>query len=257
MTLNITQLTSQLNKSGVAKASHFEVQVMLPPIGGNSFVGPSRAFDDSVMRGLTFRVESCEIPGRTMATTEHRFRNYGPVNKIPYSQIYGDVTMTILMSEDLREKEAMEIWQDTIQNTGTFIEEYDRTAGVVPYNTRYFDDYTGTVIIRQYGEAGQLRSIHTLLEAYPIIVTPMTLTWSSDETLKLPVTFAYRHYKAVYNKQDQPGLGFGFSFRIGPGGDFGGSIRLPSIGNIVAGSLGLNQGILGQVTNKIFNIRNF
>jgi len=241
----------------MAKASHFEIQLLGPPLGGNSFVGPSRLYDSSIEREIVYRAESAELPGRTMATTEHRFRNYGPANKIPYSQIYGDVTITFLMSEDLREKEYFEIWQDTIQNTGTFIEQYDRTAGVVPYNTRYFDDYTGTVIIRQYGEAGQLRSIHTLIEAYPIIVTPMPLSWQSDDTLKLPVTFAYRHYKAVYNKQDQPGLGFGFSIRVGPDGDFGASIRLPSVGNIIAGSLGLNQGILGQITNRIFNIRNF
>lgn len=257
MTLNVNRMVASMNKSGVAKSSHFEVQVMGPPLGGNSQVRPSRLYDSSIERDIVYRAEAAEIPGRTMMTVDHRFKNYGPSNKIPYGTIYGDVTITFLMSEDLREKEYFEIWQDNIMNTGTFIEEFDRHSGGVPYNNRYFDDYTGTVVIRQYGEAGQLRSIHTLLEAYPIIVTPMNVSWQGDEILKLPVTFAYKHYKAVYNKQDQPGLGFGFSLALGRDG-ISGSVRLPGIGNIIAGTLGgLNQSVIGQITSKIFQIRNF
>ena len=68
--------------------------------------------DVGTERELTYRAESADIPGRSVASVEHKFQNYGPVNKVAYGQIYGDVTVQFIMSQDMREKEYFEIWQD-------------------------------------------------------------------------------------------------------------------------------------------------
>jgi len=144
-------------------------------------------------------------------------------------------------------------------NTGAF------DLGTVPqnalskFNTKYFDDYLGTVTIRQYGSAGELRSIYTLNETYPIIINPISMSWAEDAVARLSVTMAYRNYQCVFQKQDQPGLGRGFSFSIGPNG-VSGSARLPGIGDIsgaITGGLKTVNARIGDINNRVASIRKF
>lgn len=252
MPFNVNNLISSINKSGIAKTSHFEVQI-------------TGAGDAGLEEAMMARVDSCELPGRSLMTAEHKFSNYGPINKVPYGgQTYTDATMSIIMSEDMREKEYFEIWQNSIVNTGAFEVGSTQSAfsnGYVqsPFNTKYFDEYLGTITIRQYGSAGELRSIYTLNEAYPIILNPVAMSWGQDEIAKMNVTFAYRNYRCVFQKQDQPGLGFGFSIGIGAGG-ISGSARLPGIGDIsgaVLGGLKTVNANIGNVNNRVAQIRKF
>lgn len=231
MGFNVNTMVSSLNKSGVAKTSHFEVFIQ----GGG---------DISTERELSYRAETVDIPGRSISSVEHKFQNYGPINKVAYGSIYGDVTVQFIMSQDMREKEYFEIWQDKMVGTGAFAD------GQPQFNTKYFDNYAGTVEIRQYGSHGNLHSIHTLNEAYPLIINPITMSWAEDGAARLGVTFAYRNYKCLYTKQDQPEKGFGFSVRLGTGG-ISGSVNIPSIGSIVGSS-----GIGGQINAAVGNINN-
>ena len=251
MTFNVNNLLSSINKSGVAKSSHFEVQI----------TGVGNTGDEEQ---LMSRADTAELPGRSLMTAEHKFTNYGPMNKVPYGgQIYTDSTISFLLSEDMREKEYFEYWQNRIVNTGAFevgSSQKDFYGYVQSnFNTKYFDEYLGTIVIRQYGSSGELRSIHTLNEAYPLIINPIAMSWGSDELAKLNVTFTYRNYKVVYAKQDQPGLGLGFSLSIGPNG-ISGSARIPGIGNIAGstgGGLNTVNANLDGITNRVAQIRNF
>jgi hypothetical protein len=231
MGFNVNTMVSSLNKSGVAKTSHFEVFIQ----GGG---------DMSTERELSYRAETVDIPGRSISSLEHKFQNYGPINKVAYGSIYGDVTVQFIMSQDMREKEYFEIWQDKMVGTGAFAD------GQPQFNTKYFDNYAGTVEIRQYGSHGNLHSIHTLNEAYPLIINPITMSWGEDNAARLGVTFAYRNYKCLYTKQDQPEKGFGFSVRLGTGG-ISGSVNIPSLGSIVGAS-----GVGGQINAAVGNINN-
>lgn len=239
MTFNVQNLVSSLNRSGLAKSSHFEVEI----------TGPG---DVGVEREILYRADTAELPGRTITTADYKFGNYGPLNKVPYNALYGDVTIGILVSEDLREKEYFEIWQDKMINTGAF----EKSGGIVgransPFNVKYFDDYIGVVTVRQYGSGGELRSIHTFNECYPIILQPVVLTWGDDTPIKINVTFAYKNYKVAFRKSDQSRFGKGFSISIGPGG-IAGSVRIPGIGTIAGNS---NAGGLKAVTANLAGIK--
>jgi len=249
MPFNVNNLVSSINKTGVAKTSHFEVQI-------------TGAGDTYLEEAMMSRIDTVDLPGRSLMTAEHKFSNYGPLNKVPYGgQTYGDATISIILSEDMREKEYFEVWQNKIVNTGAF--EVGSTqrdffnASQSKFNTQYFEDYIGTITIRQFGSAGELRSIHTLDEAYPIIINAMSMNWGQDEVAKLSVTFAYRNYRCLFQKQDQPGLGRGFSISIGPGG-ISGSVRLPGIGDIagaVTGGLKTVNVNVGDINNRVAQIR--
>lgn len=249
MAFNINTLISSINKTGIAKTSHFEVQI-------------TGAGDAGLEEEMMTRVDTVDIPGRSLLTAEHKFVNYGPINKVPYGgQVYGDITISVLLSEDMREKEYFEVWQNKIVNTGAFETGSGQSDfyGYIQssFNTKYFDDYLGTMTIRQFGSSGELRSIYTINEAYPIIINPISMNWATDEPTKLNVTFAYRNYRCVFAKQDQPGLGRGFSFSIGSNG-ISASARLPGIGDFSAalgGGLKTVNARVGDINNRVAQIR--
>lgn len=238
MTFNVQNIVSSLNKQGVAKTSHFEVQLTSP-------------FGSSDERDMMYRADAAELPGRTMTTVDgYKPSNYGPMTKIAYGQLYADITVTFLLSEDLREKEYFEIWQNSMVNTGAF-EESGGRAGYAnsKFNPNYYDNYVGSMVIRQYGSGGELRTIHTFNEVMPTIMQPIQMNWNDDGMAKLTVTFAYRNYKVAFNKSQQPRFGSKFGFSIGPNGiAISGSI--PGIGNVSANQ----NGITGNVGG--FNLTN-
>jgi hypothetical protein len=230
MTFSVQNIVASLNKTGVAKSSHFEVQI-------------TGLGDSDLERDMMFRCDTAELPGRTVTSAEYKI--YGHVRKIPYGSLVGDINLEFLLSEDMREKEYFEKWINTISGTNSF----GSSNGT--YNIEYYDTITGVVNIRQYGEAGQLSSVHTLLEAYPVAINPVTMNWQSEDVAKLSVTMAYRDYKVVFNRSDQPGLGSSFGFSFGPGG-FAAAANVPGLGNISAQS---GLGAVGTVTTPFGAIR--
>ncbi len=211
MPFNVNSFSAELSKSGVAQTSHFEVQV----------TGPGAS---AIERNIMLRCDTVDIPGRTIASTEYRI--YGPLRKVGYGATYTDVSMSMLMSEDFRERSYFEQWHDKIINTGAF-----GSGAGGKHNPSYYDEYVGTVTIRQFGSAGDLMSVHTLQEAYPLAIGPVQMSWSNADLVKQQINFGYRDYKVVYNKVDQPGLGAAFGFSFGKDG-LGLSASLPGIGNV-------------------------
>ena len=200
---------------------------------------------------MMYRAESAEIPGRSLATLDHRFDNYSPISRVVTGQTYVDVTVTFLLSEDLREKEYFERWQAAAVGTGAFS---SGRANDARNNPAYYDQYVGTVIIRQYGADGSLRSIHSLENAFPIVMGGVQMNWSDEAHAKLQVTFSYNRYTAVFNRQDQAKQGVGFGFSIGPGG-LKANLNIPGIGSFNAGGgrFGANiQPLVNGVSKKIF-----
>jgi hypothetical protein len=238
MTFNVQNIVSSLNKQGVAKTSHFEVQLTSP-------------FDTGAERDMMYRADAAELPGRTITTVDgYKPGNIGPITKIAYGQMYGDTTVTFLLSEDMREKEYFELWQNLMVTTGAFEEQGGRSGYANSnFKPNYYDNYVGSMVIRQYGSGGELRTIHTFNEVMPTIIQPIQMNWNEDSLARLTVTFAYRNYKVAFNKSQQPRFGSKFGFSIGPNGvAISGSI--PGIGNVSANKNGVTGNIGG------FNLTN-
>ena len=213
MPFNVNNLVTSLNKTGVAHASHYEVQVN----------GPGEL---GVEESMMFRCDSVDLPGRTLQFAEQRI--YGPMRKIPYAGVYADAAATFILSEDMREREYFELWHDKMIGTGVF-----KSGGTGKYNPAYYDMIVGTVTIRQYGNAGDIMSIHTLQECYPLAIGPIQMSWGQSEIVKQTVAFAYRDYKSVFNRSDQSRAGSTFGLSIGRGG-ISGSLNIPGFGNVSA-----------------------
>ena len=217
MSFKPSELLATLNKNGVAKSSHFEVQI----------TGPGTTGEEN---DLMFRADACELPGRTISTSEYRI--YGPIRKIAYASTYTDTSIGFLCSADLREKRYFEEWQDIIMHhRATSGMSAKHTRG--RYETGYYEDYIRTIEIRQYDETGTKKSTHYLDEAYPIGIAPIALSWGNEELIRLQVTFAYHDYRADFtpgppNPDAKPaGPSISGSIKIG-NATIGRNIPLPS-----------------------------
>ena len=214
------EFASNLNKRGVAKASHFEVKI----IGG---------IDVATERDMTFRAETAELPGRTLSTNEYRI--HGPIRKIAYASTYTDTTVTILCSRALAEKVYFEEWQNLIHN-----HKADANGG--QYNLGYYNDYIKPVIITTFDDMGGQTSEHTFNEAYPIGIAPISLSWGSNELIKLQITFAYRDYSfnndPIPAPKPKPNIGISGSINIG-GINVGGNFNVNGSSNVSVGGFNI------------------
>jgi hypothetical protein len=129
---SLTGFTSELHKSGVAKPAYFAVMITPPT---KLFL--KKKFDP---RPLMLRIEAAELPFRGMMTHDQMY--YGPARMIPYAmQRAQPITLTVILSEDYREREFFMQWQDL------FLGNWRRDDnGHVPYprmfDTGYYDDGT-------------------------------------------------------------------------------------------------------------------
>lgn len=186
MAFNVNDFKGSLS-TGVAKTSHFEVS-FTPPVG----IG----IDFDISRQLTYRADSIEIPGRTALTIEHRFAENGPLNKIPYTQVFGDVTITFILSDNLGEKLFFESWMASMMDT--------TPQGLgQSFNVKYFDNYKSNLDIRQFDSNGRLRNTIKLIDSYPIIMNGIQMGWGDDSIAKLSLQFALRYYEIIPDSNEE------------------------------------------------------
>ena len=193
---------------------------------------------------LRFRTESAEIPGRSIITSDYKSTGYGLTSKVGYGVVYPDVTITMLCGADLGEKRLFNAWQSLVVGNHT------RNKNIRNHQSiGYYSNYVSTLGIVQYDQEGNASYATSLMEAYPIIVNSMPLSWASEEMHRLTVQFTYKYFE----ESDEPEQGLGAQ---GGGARSGVEITgLPSIDNILAGA-GLPP--VGEVLGiPIFNSNSF
>lgn len=180
MPFNIEEFKANINAGGLARSSNYEIQITRPRFEGDT--------STDISRDIVFRCEQVDIPGRRVATADIRYA--GTLRRFGYDVLPTPVAMQFILSEDMREKVYFEEWQDAM--IGKHRTGY---TGDDMFDLGYYDDYVGTVIIRQYNEIGSVVYETKLLEAYPMEVNGVTASWlSGEQILRQNVLISYRHY---------------------------------------------------------------
>ena len=136
MPFGVNQFSAEIAKTGVARTSNFLVEIGAP---GNLL--------NEVSRSMPLRIEQVSIPSRTLTTFAQNY--YGPPREIPYRYTSAPVSLTILLSEDMREREFFMQWQDLF--VGKRRNQESLPTGI--YDCGYFKESVGSVTIKQYGES--------------------------------------------------------------------------------------------------------
>lgn len=206
MPFNIAEFNANISKTGVGRTNFFEGFIVGGPgqnLGRNSLI----RYGSNETR---FRIESLNLPGRNLVTIDQNY--HGPVRQMPYRSTYQPCTMTIILSQDYREREMFMRWQDYM--IGHYRTAYNRSDYVAQFDSKYYDDSVGTVVIECYSNpmpkpiTGERQSPVTnsnstqskyelqytviLEEAYPISVNDMALSWGDEGYARLQVEMRYR-----------------------------------------------------------------
>ena len=197
MPFNVADFNSEISKSSVAYPSQFEGWI----IGGPGSYSQSSAIAGNTLarsglsEGMRFRIESLNMPGRTLTTLDQNY--HGPTRSIPYRYSQQPVTLTVILSRDMREREVFMRWQDFF--VGNARNNINFQAVLSPFDTRYYDDGIGTVRINQYSyspfnnQEYILQNEITLIESYPISVHDIGMSWGDDGYARLQVDIRYRY----------------------------------------------------------------
>lgn len=194
---NITNFTANMfGSQSFSRTNRFRVEIMI----GNLFqnldqtVGPPGYNQDwaqwfggkdasETARRLMFYCFSAEIPGVSYQTDENRY--YGSQFKIPYMPQYNDVDLEFYVGDDMFERWFFEGWMHSVMDPQTqdfnYISEYSTNIDILQMDINSNDTYWCT-----------------LLEAYPIAVNQMKLSWDSDNEIhRITVTFTYKRVLTV------------------------------------------------------------
>jgi hypothetical protein len=213
-------LSNVRGKDGLARPSRFEVILPIPTYI-NSFVGnsviekilnfPNSVFNDvsdaigsafgrsgnddaqsrsansSMSRYLALQCENAELPGKTLQTADVKI--YGPTFKVPYQTQYGDTNLTFLCTNQFYERKLFDRWMEAIMPSDTNNLRFPKGQ-----TTRYM---TNIKIIQYDDFIKQIYAVE-LIDAFPIAVSPQTLSWADDNFHRLQITFAYQKYRTIY-----------------------------------------------------------
>jgi hypothetical protein len=170
---SLENFVAEINKSGVAKPSKFEIEITPPP---------SLANYAEISKLASVYCEVANFPSLTINTKQHQI--YGPAYQRPVGSDYGGdgISVSFLVDKDMNIKKFFESWMFSIVDTNS-------------YNLNYQSSYTTQIKISQLDEADNIKYSIKLIDAFPRNISDMGLNSSAvNAAHKLSVVFAYRKW---------------------------------------------------------------
>lgn len=192
MTFSIREISSELQARGYRKASTFQVIVNPPPAlvgktiktpAGAEFVASSVDF----VRSLSFRVEAVTLPGVVLQTSEVQRYGIGPVQRQPFSGVFRDTNLRILVDSGGAVEAFFYTWLNRIFNFGDSQGLIDSTPKAASYEMGYREDYQTDLVLDEYDPLGNLAVTRILHRAYPTLVMDAPVDWGAADTLQKSV----------------------------------------------------------------------
>ena len=189
-----------------ALTSHFEVKIPKPS-GFDTFLGQNRYPVDSVSRDqLNLLCSETVLPGSNLATLELNNDHTGVTERHAYRRIYDDrIDFTFYVDADnYLPIKYFELWMKFIVNES--IEGKDGVPGNKNSNYFYRINYPKTyrcqsgLEVTKFERTGKGNSytgstlIYNFVDAFPISVSSMPVSYESSSLLKCSVSFSYIRY---------------------------------------------------------------
>lgn len=187
-------LASFRSDHGYARPGRFEVAINPPSalkIGSSSSGSTSieGAFSkllssNTENKDVMLRCHSITMPGRNL-DTDPDTSLHGPTKQVVNGWSFAEITASFNMSNDLRERQFFERWQQTAFNEGT-------------WSINYYNDYVGSLEIYQLDLQNRRRSGVKLFEAFPKTISGQQYDNAAfNQIQRLDVTFAYRYWESL------------------------------------------------------------
>ena len=186
--LPIPKYINEFIESGVLERLYNLPNTLFTSIAASKAGDRTIDANPSMSRYLGLQCESAELPGKTLQTADVKI--YGPSFKVPYLAAYEPITMTFICTNEFYERKLFDRWLEAIIPNDT-----NNLRFAKGNNTRYM---TNIKIIQYDDFIKQIYAVE-LIDAFPIGVSPQSLSWSEDGFHRLGVQFAYQKFKTIYN----------------------------------------------------------
>lgn len=200
--MELNNLISRLNKEGgPARTNRYKVQIIPPLIMGtvksitNIITnGLGGAFDAAwaaryyamflvnpvtIMENLEIMCDTCSLPGASFDATTRK--TYGPHSMIPFDQNFDSMNFTFLCGAHMKERYFFDIWQYAIKDPLT-------------NNFNYPIEYMTQVIIRQFDTSDNFQYGVRLVDAWPISVNAIDMSYGDQGTCRVNVTLSFKRW---------------------------------------------------------------
>ena len=195
---NIGDYVKNLGQTGVLQTNKFVVQMNAPGLAlSTSSTTPSLlstilqatplSGSSGIGRLIAMRAESVHIPGATL-TAEQNFRyGVGPRQSFPTNINFTESTITFLDDGNNNIWKFIYAWMNLI----IAYSNKDQPT----YTLNYKDEYAQTITIYVLDNAGQNITTIDLLEAFPVSLNDINLSWADNNNLlRVTATFSFTRW---------------------------------------------------------------
>jgi len=173
-TSSFNQFVSHIKNSGLAKQSHYVVEMIPPPFMATS--------DLSLVAKIPFYCEQTSFPEFALLT--QTVKDAGLNREVVYDKAYGNVNMTFICDQEMLIKKFFDTWMEKIVVS---------KGGVFAYP----DDYTvPSLTIGQLSQADNTVYIVELQNVYPKLVNDIQLSAQSRSYSNFIVSFTYSSWSS-------------------------------------------------------------
>jgi len=183
---SLNQVLSTINgMNGPARSSHFYVDIPAP----RAMMG-AEGSNHSTVKNIPFLAESTSIPGVLLDTTQIKRYGFGPNEKKPYGATFVDVNISFFGDGNYNVHRFFYAWLNKIV---VFAKSPTESNA---FEVNYKEEYQTNITITALDETGNTVTIVTLVNAYPIFLGDIPLSWAeTDSFVKIPVGFTYQYWK--------------------------------------------------------------
>jgi hypothetical protein len=145
---------------------------------------------------LTISCCEASLPGSSLATHEINNDHTGVTERHVYRRLYDDrSSFTFYVDSNYQVLKFFETWMSWIVGEEKYNEQEKREYC---YRVKYPNDYRVDMFIqkyeRDYGKAKSKNFEYTFIDAYPIDISSMPMSYDSSNLLKCTVSFVYTRY---------------------------------------------------------------
>lgn len=178
--------------NGLGSTSYFQLRfTRLPPFMIKANV------NRDILRLLPMHIKRAQIPDMTLQTNPVVFGGGMPV-EYPYENSTSPLTIEVVSSSNLWEREFFTMWQN-------YIIDYSTSNNNPTYSIAYFKDYVIDLELDYYNEEGERTATFKFESAYPKTLTSVDLDWGTRDVLVFNVELQYSYWSITHTKSNIKG----------------------------------------------------
>lgn len=174
-----------------ALTSHFQCQFIIPPkvsdqLKSNSIIASSELNDT-----LTISCTDASLPGSSLATHELNNDFTGITQRHVYRRLYDDrAQFTFFVDQNYIQIRIFEIWMRFIAGEELSFGESNSVA----YRANFPDNYKTSLYLTKFERDIKNYMSYTFVNAFPIQIDSMPVSYDSSQLLKCTVSFGFDRY---------------------------------------------------------------